>query len=144
MLSRRSRRLAFQDRSSVTKQEIPGNEKVQTRYGVAYSLSNELSALKTHHKRQEENNLLRTGHFESSYSSMSYIYSVRLLLTRARLIIRQNVRKISDISRFVRVHIYKSDCLQMKWARGQRKEFDFGRVASSWKEGSNKNVSLQE
>lgn len=72
------------------------------------------------------------------------MYSARLLLTRARLIIRQNVRKISDISRFVRVHIYKSDCLQMKWARGQRKEFDFGRVASSWKEGSNKNVSLQE
>ena len=72
------------------------------------------------------------------------MYSVRLLLTRARLIIRQNVRKITDISRFVRVHIYKPDCLQMKWARGQRKEFDFGRVASSWKERSNKNVSLEE
>jgi hypothetical protein len=43
-------------------------------------------------------------------------------LTRARLVIRQNVRKISDISRFIRVHINKPDSLQMKWACGQRKK----------------------
>jgi hypothetical protein len=38
--------------------------------------------------------------------------------TRAKLIIRQDVRKVSNIGRFVRIHINKPDSFQVERAGG--------------------------
>jgi hypothetical protein len=72
------------------------------------------------------------------------MYNVSVFSCRcSRLIVGENVRQVSNIGRFIRVHVHEAHSLQVKGTGGQSKEFDLGRVAGSRQERTTLYVSFQ-